>query len=242
MNYIGGGFSSKPTIHCDFHSHTVWEFIYQEKEHTNITIGDKVWKLNEGMLLVVPPNTVHNAESDVPFVYLHFRLEKCVFSSYPFTVKDTDGNLRKLFYMLASADAEDTAINEVLREKITELICVYIQKAVSDSRFPEFILKFKTVLAENLGNSDFRLSDFVTASGYNPDYFRRIFKKYTSFTPVEYLNRLRISKAKELIHLERHLTMAEIADQCGFCNSFYFSTVFRNQEKMSPREYKKQLK
>jgi len=239
MNYIGGYCSSKPTINCHFHSHTVWEFIYQEKGHTNITIGDKVWKLDEGMLLVLPPDTVHNAESDVLFVYLHFQIKKCDFPAHPFTVRDTDGNLRKLFYMLVSMDSENAPIKEALREKIADLICLYIQQAVSDSNFPEFILKFKTVLTENLGNNDFKPSDYITASGYNPDYFRRIFKKYTSFSPVEYLNRMRINRAKELIRLDRYLSMAEIADQCGFCNSFYFSKVFKKQEKISPREYKK---
>lgn len=241
MNYIGGGFSLKPILNCGFHDHSTWEIIFQALEHADITADGETYRLAKDEIIVIPPRTMHNAESDTPFIHMYFRLKECDFPTYPFTLKDADGSIGRLFNMLEISSAEKSAVNELMCEKITELICLCIKKAVSDGDCTDVVLRFKAVLTENVGNSSFRLGDYIDEMGYSPDHFRRIFKKYASCSPIEYLNRLRISRAKELLRLESYLTLDEIADRCGFCNGFYFSTVFRKHENISPSEYKKRL-
>ena len=63
------------------------------------------------------------------------------------------------------------------------------------------------------------------------------FKRCTGQTPIEYLNGLRISRAKELLSCT-DMSISDIAETCGFSNSFYFSNTFRKHTEFSPSEYR----
>ncbi|MDQ0171802.1 response regulator [Paenibacillus tundrae] len=72
-----------------------------------------------------------------------------------------------------------------------------------------------------------------------PNYLSHLFKKETGQGFSQYVSRRRIEKAKLLLHRTRQ-SMAEIAEQTGFDNSSYFTTVFKQMTGVSPREYRKQ--
>ena len=71
-------------------------------------------------------------------------------------------------------------------------------------------------------------------------YFIHIFKKEIGLTPMEYLNKLRIEKAKKLIEA-RENNITEIAGLCGYCSASYFSYCFNKEIGISPSSYKKSL-
>ena len=238
MNFVYGGFPPAPILRCDYHTHSNWEIIYQCTEHTCATAGGVQFPLMAGDLIVIPPDTEHRTESDRAFVDMHIRLKTCDFPLSPFAVRDTDGSIRRVFEMIRAADAEMGAHSRLLCDKLSELVCLYIKKAIDDRSCPEFILRFKAVLAENVSNPDFDLGRSIESTGYNPDYFRRVFKGHTGLSPLAYLNRLRIDRARELLRMERYLSIEEVAGRCGFRDSFYFSTAFKKQEGIPPREFR----
>lgn len=67
-------------------------------------------------------------------------------------------------------------------------------------------------------------------------YFCSTFHAATGMTPWEYLIRLRLEKAKQLLR-NGDFTVAEIAQQTGFCDASYLARVFRRHERMTPRRY-----
>ena len=72
-----------------------------------------------------------------------------------------------------------------------------------------------------------------------PNYLSHLFKKETGQGFSQYVSKRRIEKAKLLLQSTRQ-SMAEIAEQTGFDNSSYFTTVFKQATGLSPREYRKQ--
>ncbi len=80
-----------------------------------------------------------------------------------------------------------------------------------------------------------KLSDMINVS---PDYFTKMFKNSIGKTPIEYINGLRVNKAMELIYTTKK-SMAEIADEIGFCNSNYFHKIFKQYINQSPLAYRK---
>jgi signal transduction histidine kinase/DNA-binding LacI/PurR family transcriptional regulator/DNA-binding response OmpR family regulator len=67
-------------------------------------------------------------------------------------------------------------------------------------------------------------------------YLTRCFHQEIGITPVTYLNRYRIRKARELI--EKHaLSITEVAQMVGFSGSNYFGRVFREEVGVSPSAY-----
>lgn len=85
------------------------------------------------------------------------------------------------------------------------------------------------------------LEDFAKNVFLSPYHFSRIFKSYTSHSPVNYLNMRRIGKAKELL-ADENLTLSDIAARVGFSDPFYFSAMFKRMEGFSPLQYKKFLR
>ncbi len=71
----------------------------------------------------------------------------------------------------------------------------------------------------------------------NPTYFSRLFKEETGCSFVEYLKKLRIEKAKELLRTS-NLKIYEICEALGYQSVQYFSTLFKNMVGVTPQEYR----
>ena len=81
------------------------------------------------------------------------------------------------------------------------------------------------------------LAELSRASGFNEKYLCRLFREQTSYTPIEYVNRLRVERAADdLLHKRMSVTEAAFAN--GFNDSAYFSKVFRRIKGVSPKEFK----
>lgn len=74
--------------------------------------------------------------------------------------------------------------------------------------------------------------------GYHPTYLTNIFKKYTGYPILTYVNRTRIAVAKNLL-TNRTLSIYRIADMCGFLDEKYFMKLFKRYEGITPTQYRK---
>ena len=71
-------------------------------------------------------------------------------------------------------------------------------------------------------------------------YFCKLFKKTTGLNYTDYVSRLRIEKAKNLL-LNPNLRVSEIAYQVGFQSLTHFNRVFKRILGQSPTEYRQKL-
>ncbi len=74
--------------------------------------------------------------------------------------------------------------------------------------------------------------------GKTPNYFSHLFKKEMGVPFREYVNRLRIAKAKQLIERTTD-RIYEIGERVGFSDYAYFTQVFRKLEGCSPTALRK---
>jgi len=72
-------------------------------------------------------------------------------------------------------------------------------------------------------------------------YFCKMFKKATGLTFTDYLGRIRVEKAKNLL-LNPHLRVSEIAYTVGFQSLTHFNRVFRKLTGASPTDFREKLK
>ncbi len=77
------------------------------------------------------------------------------------------------------------------------------------------------------------VSDVASILGLNYNYFSKLFKKETGTSPMQYINALRIKKAKFLLE-NSDMQISEISEAVGYDDPFYFSRVFKKEEKISP--------
>ena len=71
----------------------------------------------------------------------------------------------------------------------------------------------------------------------NSSYLSRLFSKETGTSFSTCVTHVRINRAKELLRTTE-LSVEEIGDHCGFCNSSHFIKLFHANEKMTPMQYR----
>ena len=86
---------------------------------------------------------------------------------------------------------------------------------------------------------DFTLTDLATELRTSSKRLNAAFKTCTSKTLFEYLRELRMQEACRLLQ-ESWLDISEIAEKVGYGSPSNFSTAFKAQTGMSPREYRNQ--
>jgi AraC family transcriptional regulator, transcriptional activator for feuABC-ybbA operon len=80
------------------------------------------------------------------------------------------------------------------------------------------------------------LPELSTLVQMTPFYMSRTFKEATGYTIIEYFNKLKIDKSKELL-IEGNKKIKEVAKELGFVDEFYFSRMFKKAEGMNPSEF-----
>lgn len=103
---------------------------------------------------------------------------------------------------------------------------------VSITRARKFIQEHQT--------DDLSLAEVARAVNTSTFYFCKLFKKATGLSFTEYLSRLRIEKAKNLL-LNPNLRVSEIAYETGFQTLTHFNRVFKHITNQSPSNYRKRL-
>ncbi len=82
-----------------------------------------------------------------------------------------------------------------------------------------------------------KLADMI---GVSPDYFTKMFKDSIGKTPIEYINGLRVNYSMKLL-CASDMSMAEIAEDIGFCNPNYFHKIFKQDMGCRPLQYRKSV-
>lgn len=83
----------------------------------------------------------------------------------------------------------------------------------------------------------FTVGELAQAVGYQPNYLSSCFKKSTGMSIVQYANGLRLRMAKALLS-NYSITIKEAAYSCGFPDEKYFMRLFKQQEGMTPTQFR----
>lgn len=88
--------------------------------------------------------------------------------------------------------------------------------------------------------SEINLQEIAERFFLSKEYISRKFKQEYGETLTDYLMKIRVQKAKELLVIE-HVKIYEVAYDVGYQNEKYFSKVFKKVAGVTPNEYKNSL-
>ena len=87
-------------------------------------------------------------------------------------------------------------------------------------------------------SSSFSLNDLSAKLHFSPNYLIRVFRSVYGQTPYDYLLRLRLEKAEQLMRYS-DLSMKAIASECGFGSYANFYKAFHRHRGVAPGEWQK---
>ncbi|MBQ6819007.1 MAG: helix-turn-helix domain-containing protein [Clostridia bacterium] len=143
------------------------------------------------------------------------------------------------FSMLYNIFQQRNVFLEPLLNSVYKNLYQFIEQLYVQSTYDPRILSVTKHLHALFTQPDLSVEQILTSQGQSSDYLRRLFKKTHGCTPVQYLNKLRIGRAKRIIegNCLHHLSITQIAEQSGFSDASYFSRVFREHLGLSPTQY-----
>ena len=126
-----------------------------------------------------------------------------------------------------------------LREQIGILFTetMQLRDGHSKKKYSKLLEYAKSFIDENYKHDDMSLNTVAAQVNISPSYFSTIFSNEMGQTFVEYLTRVRLDKAKELLMCSTMRT-AEIGYEVGYKDSHYFSYIFKKIVGCSPKEYR----
>lgn len=135
----------------------------------------------------------------------------------------------------------DSIANQVSRHFTHELKRSYesllLSKDQQATHHDETIIKVQEWIQENYA-AVIHVADIADRFKLSVRSLNRRFKLATNTTPLQYLQDLRISHAKDLLK-QSNLVISEVADQVGYQDASHFTGLFKRLNTVTPNEYRR---
>ena len=94
---------------------------------------------------------------------------------------------------------------------------------------------------ENFHKTDISVEKLAELCNVSYSYFKRLFIKKYRVSPKQYIIRLKLNFACDLIR-QGDISFTRIAEQCGFSDIYFFSRQFKAYTGITPTEYREKYK
>ncbi|QUL54031.1 AraC family transcriptional regulator [Paenibacillus tritici] len=136
-----------------------------------------------------------------------------------------------VYSMLAAMDTLDE-----LEEYLYDFYCEIVQSLDHSTPETNYAQRITEYLKQHY-REEIVFEDMAKQIGISYSYMRKIVYEQTGSSMIDFVNQLRIEKAKELLR-DSELTIKQIAAEVGYYNVQSFNRFFRKYEGMPPSGYK----
>ncbi len=195
--------------------------------------------LEEGEMIFVPKNTVYTGvylEDQTEIEIVEFDLAKGSLPEYlsvPTKIElPNAAELIKAFF--------NPVENHVTNHPYYFLSCLYRLLWQVDENYSTIPKKYKRLqgalseLAERWDQNE-PVSYYAGLCDMSEVSFRRLFREYTGFSPIEYRNDIRLNQAKIKLQSGEY-NVSEVAAKCGFSNLSFFTRLYKKKFGYTPKK------
>ena len=238
------------------HYHNFYEIYFMDSGSCNYFVDSKIYAVSQNDLVFIPPRTIHQTvyRNTDPHrrVLISFSGEylappliapaKQLFRNVLYRPHDADAVRDILGRLYAEHRAGDAISDELVRCCMSELFAYCVRNPstaehVHTDAAGLIIERTAKYISENF-SQNITLPALAEAAGYSETYFSRLFKAQTGFGCKEFILLVRLRAAKELL-ISSPKSVCEIAYECGFGDSNYFSSIFKKCEGITPVKYRR---
>ena len=241
--------SGRQTMRKHCHSH--FEIYFITKGNCCYFIENKVYHLIPGDIILIPEGIMHNTEYQNT-VYSR-KLISCSEYFIPDSIKpllpslmhlyrnpDIIDEIDKIFCKIEEEYANIDHLSEDIFKCYTNLLFFLLARHPNmcdpkdeDKHYIDDAIEY----LQNNFTLNITLVDIAGRYFVSPEHFSRVFKKKTGFNVNEYINILRLQKAETMLKQLTAAPITDIAEDCGFNDSNYFSLKFKELYGMPPKRF-----
>ncbi|MBQ8202495.1 MAG: helix-turn-helix domain-containing protein [Clostridia bacterium] len=156
---------------------------------------------------------------------------------------DPDGGLYRSLSAVVDAfghrENTEEAMQELLTGQLLLKLAVTLRQQGTRTRCLVHVRRCMRLLSERMAE-DIRINDVAAELGISAAYLQRIFRQVQGVTIIEYLNQLRIERAKLLLACTDD-PVVDVAMMAGFNSRQHFSRVFTACVGKSPLSYRREM-
>lgn len=244
------------------HFHNDYEFYFLIKGNRKYFLANKICDLTPGDVLLINHHEPHQATLGTDQPYERYLLhitpkmmhsickeykELSHFTQTHFLKLDTDSfkQILTIIHLMEDEFERRDASSQAMIKNLVTRILLLLRRAENepDHEIPlteKNDIRLQTSINYILDNyaENITLEECAKIAYMSPSHFSRLFHKLTSLSFKEYLNKVRIDKACELLE-KKECSITDLAINVGFNSSSYFSQVFKSITGISPITYRK---
>lgn len=145
----------------------------------------------------------------------------------------------KLLYKIIRSQLKNRF--EIKRQYATSFFTSISEDQTFSAADEQFVLKLNRFIRENLSNTMLGVDMIVEHMNVSRTTLFNKMNNLVGASTNKYIRRIRIDIAKELL-AKTNKSVGTIAEETGFSESQYFSTVFKQETGMTPSQYKDSLR
>jgi AraC family transcriptional regulator len=127
----------------------------------------------------------------------------------------------------------------VLEGHLMEMLSGLTELATADRTAPSWFRRVKDRLHSQFREA-IRVTDLAAEAGVHPVHLARVFRMQERQTPGDYVQRLRVRSACELLR-NREISLAHVAADCGFADQSHFTRTFKRIVGTTPGAFRRAL-
>jgi AraC-like DNA-binding protein len=265
------GRSTKPYNGNQFHTHSQFEIYYFHEGRCTYLIGDRIYTLSPGDMIIMHGMTLHCPKVDPNYVYdrttIHFDpsyIQELMRPPYTINVLrpfqdlhnhriHLEGEIRleveRMLLNLSSLSCQGDVLasNRYLLVFLDLLHFLYglYQKPMEQIQFfssaKERNVQDIIHFIEDNYESDIHLKQLENHMHISKTYLSNIFREVTGTTIFQYLTQRRINQAKVLFLMEKEKSVTDISYCVGFKHPAHFSRVFKHIVGCTADEYRRTI-
>lgn len=116
----------------------------------------------------------------------------------------------------------------------------FIGRTTFNKEEQAFLLRCRTIIDDNLTNSDFNVHILADNMGMSQSSLYRKIKELKGMSVIAFITDYRLFKAVQYFR-KGESNISSVCDKCGFSDPKNFRTVFKRKFKMTPRDFIKHL-
>ncbi len=255
----------QPGYIVETHTHNFFQYFYILSGEGNLSIGGSDFDVIEGELYLVPVGVEHSimARNDRGFKTIEIKFIPSNpdllrrLSRLPFQLRDIDPKIPYILKdIVLEAHRKELFFEDIINIRFAEIMLyllrrdtcettnrVWMEKDYCEVETQKTKVMFDSLIKHMRDNIEapMEISEIAKLSGFSEAYFCTVFKENFGMSPGQYIQNLKLNKAKEYM-LYSDLNITQIAYNIGFQSLHYFSRFFKKHEGISPQKYMHKVK